>query len=673
MIEPTRPNFFLLLELNPDKPWDQALYQKALQNKIRQWSRDSMSVAKKALPAQANRALIPQIRKVMESAELREEEAREARKLFSIRYQAAHQKFEKQLMLLNLKETTDPEEIDCFIKDFKHLIPASEIQKLITIKIRASKKHTPPSPQPLDASITKNIEDRLEIIHMQTLYELLQTPRKSTTLALFQAAEDLYTHEVRKHPNAEVTARIELAGFAMNIFKTDETRARYDETLRQMTLQQLLQDITESTKRSSIKEVHPRQVLYFVKEAAEAGWCEEDALDKLKEHGRIHQWFITVPLQKTEKPQSATNTTRPVEPIASSRTSANVEHTYPPHDRVTRQDIRRRVKAISLILVQSICLIVLIQAKPDLLLPALHFLTWSMQAHLSILTLSTDTFRQLAQTLLASYTPIATLHTLISIISFLLTILINSIFIMLILTPGIPIVCILIGLVSGSYSGLKNLSKTLIVAHRKLLTQKTKAPNGKIVIQLARKYYPFEDGWYIEKQVAQNLSVTFHKLKQRWTIAADILTDWKWRRNWFIRYWVYLIKTSFQLAGLVQHGLRIEIGGLCASVYTTLLLLWDASAWLCIAFLLLIQLIYRRLHPDVLRCPDCRHDISAPIYICSTCITECPQLQPGVYGIFSYRCRGCGIKLPTLKLNRTRKKFTRLCPSCRHVLHNYTW
>jgi hypothetical protein len=290
----TRPNFFLLLALDPEEPWDPTSYQKALQEKIRQWNRDSMSIAKKALPAQANRSLLPLIRQVMENPTLREQEADEARKLFASRYSIAQEQFEKQLVLLNLKEQVEPEEIDRFVEEFKHVVPATAIHKRITVKIRTGQQsaHTC---EPLDVSMAKNIADRLEVIHMKTLYEFLQCSRKSTTAMLLRAAQELYAQEVRQHPTAEVTARVELAGFAMNLFKTNEMRARYDKTLRQAALQQLLHDLANSLKRSPIKEVHPRQTRYYLKKAADIGWQEQEALEQLKEYGRTHHWFITIP------------------------------------------------------------------------------------------------------------------------------------------------------------------------------------------------------------------------------------------------------------------------------------------------------------------------------------------------------------------------------------------
>lgn len=307
-IPAARPNFFLLLELNPDAEWDQAAYKKSLQEKNRQWNRDSDGVAKKALVAQVNRALMPQIRQVMETIALRQKEAEDARELLTRRYRAENEYFEKQLLLLNLKEQAEPEEILRFVKEFKYIASAESIQKRITVRTcLESERDGHIQPEPLDVSMADNIANRLEILHMKTLYEFVQCTPQSETATIFHAAEQVYTDEIRQQPTPEITVKVELAGFAMSLFKTEEMRARYDEALRQSSLKQLLKDLEDSLKRCKIKELHPRQVLYYFEKAAEIGWQRQEALEHLKTYGRTRQWFITLPAPEPAAGEIARN------------------------------------------------------------------------------------------------------------------------------------------------------------------------------------------------------------------------------------------------------------------------------------------------------------------------------------------------------------------------------
>ncbi len=290
-----RPNFFLLLELNPNKQWDQVHYEEVLQQKTSQWSHDSAGVTKKALLAQVNRALLPQIQEVMEDPSLRAKEAAAAKKQLVALYEVEQERFEKQLALLNMKEIAEAEEIDKFIADFKYIKSPSEIEKLITVKRRSADKPSMHRLQTLDTSMANNIADRLEILHMKNLYEMLQCSRDASNATLSRAAEELYAQIVRLHPNAETTIMIELVGFAASIFKSNEMRARYDETLRQASLQQILEDLDEGMKRSTVKELHPKQLLFYLESASKAGWHEDEALERLKAHARFRKWFITLP------------------------------------------------------------------------------------------------------------------------------------------------------------------------------------------------------------------------------------------------------------------------------------------------------------------------------------------------------------------------------------------
>src|SRR5690348_3566926 len=109
-----RPNYFILLGLNPDAVWNQVTFENALREKRNQWSRDGQGVAKKALVAQQNLALIPDIRKVLEDPKLREEEAAQARAELASGRKARYEEFEKQLAYINAKDTIEQAELNKF-------------------------------------------------------------------------------------------------------------------------------------------------------------------------------------------------------------------------------------------------------------------------------------------------------------------------------------------------------------------------------------------------------------------------------------------------------------------------------------------------------------------------------------------------------------------------------
>ncbi len=295
MTTAARPNFFILLGLNPDADWNQAAFEQTLRQKRVEWSRQGAGVAKKALAARQNLALLPAITEVMASPELREKEAQAARKELASARKAQIERFEKQLALINAKDTVDQAEIDQFIDTFKNLLTPAEIRQRVTAPLSAPESAATTTQPQLDESLIRSIFDRLQILHMGTLYELLQRNRQTATPELRHAAEVLYTQAVRLSPSAETTARTELAGLSRQVFQSDATRAEYDASLRQALLTRLFQELDESMSHSTKKELHQKQVSLFLDNARKEGWQAQEAVEKLKEHARQKKWTMTIP------------------------------------------------------------------------------------------------------------------------------------------------------------------------------------------------------------------------------------------------------------------------------------------------------------------------------------------------------------------------------------------
>ncbi len=296
-----RPNFFLLLELRPDARWDPVLFEKTLREKRSAWSRQSAGVAKKALVAQQNLALIPLIREVMTDHETRAKEAAAARKALASMRQEEHARFEQQLAFLNARETLEEEEFTTFVTAFQHLVSKEEIVSRLQATIATPSPSDFPTPRVLDPYLTSAIDDRLRFLHMRTLYELLALPRTTSTQELHRAAQHLYARLVLQPPTAEVTAQIELAGFARSVFSSEEVRSRYDTRLREQSLSRLLNDLDESMSRSPNKELHHGQVMVFLEQTHRGGWPEQEALECLKEHARLRKWTMTIPMLSAER------------------------------------------------------------------------------------------------------------------------------------------------------------------------------------------------------------------------------------------------------------------------------------------------------------------------------------------------------------------------------------
>lgn len=290
-----RPNFFVLLELDPNAPWDQAVFEDVLRAKRNEWSRQGSWVGQKALIAKQNLGMIDKIKQVMADPQLRQKEAEAARELLDQARQARREAFEKQLAYINRGSGISEEELRQFIEAFKDILSPEEIRRRITVKVRTDSPDVVVVQQ-LDPTKAKKIADQLQFVKKKTLYDLLDLPQVTATPQLYKAAENLYKVAVDRVPKtADVTAITELAGLAMEIFKTDEMRQRYDESLRQAGLDGLLKHVDDLMARTANRRMEPEQVTLFLEDAQSAGWSREDAMRKLEEHGFQHKWLVSSP------------------------------------------------------------------------------------------------------------------------------------------------------------------------------------------------------------------------------------------------------------------------------------------------------------------------------------------------------------------------------------------
>src|SRR5258708_3176013 len=93
----TRPNFFILLGLNPDERWDEINFKTVLEQKRREWAKTSTGIGPKAIEAKRYLSFYSQIQQVMADSTERENEAIEARKELADLKKERLEKFGKQL------------------------------------------------------------------------------------------------------------------------------------------------------------------------------------------------------------------------------------------------------------------------------------------------------------------------------------------------------------------------------------------------------------------------------------------------------------------------------------------------------------------------------------------------------------------------------------------------
>ena len=294
----TRPNYFILLGLDPDAPWDATKFDAALKAKTSNWSRLSLGIGTKAIAAQKNREMIPDIKRVMEDQMLRNAEAAAAKKEQGTALEGIRAKFDQQLALAEARGYLEKGEFDKLVAEFKDVYSEKEIRSRLKVEIRDDPTSPGPKAVPkINSSVIKAIEQRLESLGIPDLYQLLGLKPNTSSEVLCRAADELY-HDmtIRQPKDFEVTAKSELAGHAKTIFQSPDKRTAYNESLQQQSLDALLKPFDEYMNRRTDKTLTASQVQNFLRDAAEKGWQNDQALAKLKEHAGQRKWFVELPM-----------------------------------------------------------------------------------------------------------------------------------------------------------------------------------------------------------------------------------------------------------------------------------------------------------------------------------------------------------------------------------------
>lgn len=289
---PTRPNFYILLDLKLNEPWDEAKFKDILRTKRIEWSRLQSNIGQKALIAQRNLRLIPEIETVMCDEQARKKELEEALVQDAVKNQKKREDFEKQIEYINNKDAIDKTELDKFILDFQDIYTKDEILKRVKVAIASPAEKGQEQPL-LEATLIKSINDLLLLVHKASLYDFLELSSATGTAELGRAAAALYQREVQRTPkNDDVIARTALAGHAKLLFSAEETRRQYDESLRQGSINRLLDELEVIMNRVDSKELQAGQVRLFLENAQQAGWSRDDAFAHLRKRAKDRKWYL---------------------------------------------------------------------------------------------------------------------------------------------------------------------------------------------------------------------------------------------------------------------------------------------------------------------------------------------------------------------------------------------
>jgi hypothetical protein len=227
-------NLFLVLDLDPAAPWNQALFDSRLRERQAFWSSQTTHPnQKKQNEARRHIQLIPQMLAVAADEQLRAQHAAEARNASAARRKALQQELDRDLKYQQVKGYLTPKELAELEKRYAAVISPADLKKRLHVPVQQKPvSEAEPGPAVLDPSTMRKIQDDLDQLGRSDLYDFLNMDRNSARGLLLAEADRLYkASQANVNKTVEVEAQSRLAGAGQAHFKTDEAQARYDASL----------------------------------------------------------------------------------------------------------------------------------------------------------------------------------------------------------------------------------------------------------------------------------------------------------------------------------------------------------------------------------------------------------------------------------------------------------
>ena len=303
----TRKNFFTILGLSPDDPWDEVLFRRLLTEKRNEWSRlrNGIKAAPRTVDAQRNLAMHGEIQRVMGDPRLREDERLDAIRHRASEMGARRREVADRAGLMLGKGYLFQEEYEELIAD-EAVLADDGLRELVE---SAERRSAGPSPGAadirLDSSMEQNLRQYLKVVAQPDLYAALRmaspaVSEETPAQRLLEAADEL-SRKARNTADKnlpEVGAMQQLGGLARAIFSSPGLKRRHDATVRLWSLDTLV-DRYEGAMETA-RAIDARQFEGFLRDAAEKGIDLPVARDALIARFSRRGWRVGMPSAAAE-------------------------------------------------------------------------------------------------------------------------------------------------------------------------------------------------------------------------------------------------------------------------------------------------------------------------------------------------------------------------------------
>jgi hypothetical protein len=305
-----RPNYFVLLGLDPNALWNDQVYQRALSQARARWTRDVSGLQSRPETGAAKRYLQlyrdRDIQATMDDPDRREQERAEAKKLRAVELVVGRNDLEERLSLMLRRGYLLAEEVTRLRVEFSDVL-AEDTDLARRIDEAEVRMPQADGPEPgLSQSMEGQLRDWLAQVNSSSLYDVLRfadakVTNSSPLSVLIAAAEALYrdAHQQKDKADPSVKARERLSGLAKTIFASEDERRRHDMSMKFAAVQRLIERFEKVLRIAG--SVTAAQFEWFLEQARTYGADDLDlAKDRFLAYFGARGWPVEVPPAEAE-------------------------------------------------------------------------------------------------------------------------------------------------------------------------------------------------------------------------------------------------------------------------------------------------------------------------------------------------------------------------------------
>lgn len=293
----SRPNYYLLLELDPSVYDDWAKIEPEFKHKKNDWSQKSITHPTKKTEFKHLLTLVPDIERVLKAPASRTQEADEAKAARKKQEKEAVAELDKVIQVTAAKGYLTDDDVKQLAKISAGRWTEQSVRNRagkLKVPIQATvKKSTIASRPRIDMVLNDEIRKNLTLLGKTDLYHYLGAPRSAGNKTLQELAGKEY-QDTRNNANKtpEVTARGELVGHCLKLFTTDAEREKYDNSLAWNELEEI-RKLAEAAGAGEAK-IHARVMADLIARGRKEGLAEGDVVDVVGEVASKRKWAVEV-------------------------------------------------------------------------------------------------------------------------------------------------------------------------------------------------------------------------------------------------------------------------------------------------------------------------------------------------------------------------------------------